>query len=188
MSGFKNILKKRTILFKNQFLTLVEDLLNTHTGLSYNYYHILKTDCVMVIVVEREGDDIFTHLVCQYRHPIGKRIWQFPAGGIDLTKNAVLDCAKRELREETGILAQNYEHVGDFFVDPGLSNQKCAVFIATGPFEYRSAELEATEEDLVSQRVNIKDIPKMIMGGDMDDSWGMSGYFFLIQYIDMKKS
>jgi 8-oxo-dGTP pyrophosphatase MutT (NUDIX family) len=177
------IQKNRRIVIENKWLTLVDDTLNINEK-EYNYYHVLKPDTIMMIVIEVVDNETFTYIVNQYRHPIKRSIWQFPMGGISNAKNSnILDCAKRELREETGIIAETTSLINTFYVDPGFSSQRCHVFVASGNLTKQAPELEDSEQDLTAKRVNIKDIPALIQSGEMGDSWGFSGLFHLNQYL-----
>ena len=72
----------RTVLLQNKWLKLFEDKFRLKNGGESTYYHVARSDAVMAIAIEKQGEQLFTYLVEQYRHPIGRLIWQFPLGGI----------------------------------------------------------------------------------------------------------
>jgi len=88
------------------------------------------------------------HQVCllrQYRHAARQQvIWELPAGCIDPTDSSPLFTAKRELREETGFTASNWQELGSIFTSPGFCTEELHLFLARGLTENR-AEHEPDE-------------------------------------------
>lgn len=69
-------------------------------------------------------------LIKQYRFPIEKEIWEVPAGKLDKGEDPA-DCAKRELKEETGYMAEKLEKIREFYMVPGYSTEYMTIFRAT---------------------------------------------------------
>jgi len=76
----------------------------------------------------------------QFRYPLDRAFIEFPAGKIDRGE-ALLDCAKRELLEETGYRADDWGHLGGFNNAIGYSDERIDVFIA------RSLTLDTMRRD-----------------------------------------
>lgn len=74
-------------------------------------------------------DDGLLLLVRQYRHPAGRALLEFPAGGLDPGEDPVT-CAARELREEVGYRAGRLTPLGGFFLAPGYDTEYQYVFLA----------------------------------------------------------
>src|SRR6188508_2618009 len=72
------------------------------------------------VIVALDGGDVI--LVEQYRVPIGKVCLELPAGliGDEDESEHDLDCARRELEEETGYTAAHWENLGEFYSSPGM--------------------------------------------------------------------
>lgn len=70
-------------------------------------------------------------LLRQYRHAVGGVIWEVPAGKLDGDESAE-DCARRELREETGITARRLERLTILCTTPGFTDERIHLFLATG--------------------------------------------------------
>lgn len=69
-------------------------------------------------------------LIDQYRHAIGTRIWEIPAGTLN-DGEAPEDCARRELIEETGVSAGRFEKLGEITPVPGYADERIHLFLAT---------------------------------------------------------
>ncbi len=97
-------------------------------------------------------------LIRQYRHPIGMRIWEIPAGLLDVRGENPLDSAKRELAEEADLEAREWTILSDFVASPGSSDEAIRIFLARDvrgldtPFS-RSAE----EADIEIRWVELDD-------------------------------
>lgn len=74
-------------------------------------------------------DDGRLLLVRQYRHPAGRALLEFPAGGLDPGEDP-LTCAARELQEEVGYRAGRLEKLGGFFLAPGYDTEYQQAFLA----------------------------------------------------------
>ena len=83
------------------------------------------------------------HLVGQWRFPLGRYSWEMPEGGADPGEDA-LDCARRELEEETGISARTYQQILEMDLSNSLTDERAVAFLATGLREGASNP-EATE-------------------------------------------
>jgi 8-oxo-dGTP pyrophosphatase MutT (NUDIX family) len=82
-------------------------------------------------VVCHDGERIW--LVRQPREAVGvPDLLEIPAGKLDLEGEEPLECAKRELAEEIGKAASEWEHLHTFFTSPGFTDEECHVFLATG--------------------------------------------------------
>lgn len=85
-------------------------------------------------------------LVRQYRHAVGKSLWEIPAGKLDVDGETPCECAARELREETGYEAAEWEELFTFYTSPGFTDEAITLFRARGLRQVGSAvpgEIEA---------------------------------------------
>lgn len=71
-------------------------------------------------------------LINQYRHPVGLRDWELPAGLLDVEGEPPLATARRELAEETDLTAEHWSELITFHTSPGGSNETLHVFEARG--------------------------------------------------------
>jgi ADP-ribose pyrophosphatase len=114
-------------------------------------------------------------LVRQYRLPAQQFLWELPAGSIDPGEKP-LQTARRELKEETGYRARNWEKLVTFFPSPGFLTEKMTVFLATG---LTAGEAKPMDDERIETRwFTSKEIKKAIAAGEILDAKTMLGYFF----------
>ena len=77
-------------------------------------------------------DEDMIYLVEQYRIPYGEVLLEIPAGKIDPGETDVVKAAERELREETGLRADNLEFIGNFYPSVGFLDEDLRLFWAKG--------------------------------------------------------
>src|SRR5204863_1003962 len=73
-----------------------------------------------VVAVDEAGAVV---LIRQYRHAAGGYIWELPAGVLDSPGEPPEQCARRELREETGLEARDVVRLGTIFTTPGFCDE-----------------------------------------------------------------
>jgi 8-oxo-dGTP pyrophosphatase MutT (NUDIX family) len=96
-----------------------------------------------VAIVAHDGERIY--LVRQPREAVGEQdLLELPAGKLDVEGEEPLATAKRELAEEIGKAAAEWEHLHTFFTSPGFTDEVCHVYLATGLSD-ASAETEENE-------------------------------------------
>jgi 8-oxo-dGDP phosphatase len=71
-------------------------------------------------------------MIKQYRHPVGRLLWEIPAGLRDTDGESPLQTAQRELLEETGYRASQWHLLLDYFSSPGYSTERIRIFLARG--------------------------------------------------------
>jgi len=84
---------------------------------------------VAVVAMDEAGQVL---LIRQYRHPVGRLLWEIPAGLRDVAGEPPLRTAQRELLEEAGYLASDWQVLADYFSSPGISSERLRIFLATG--------------------------------------------------------
>lgn len=167
------------VIAKNKWTTIVKETFRLPKGVG-EYLIVERQPALMVIPLLNENDIWYTYLVKQHRYPINNEVWQFPMGTLenDDPEKHALD----ELEEETGLRAKDLIQMGEYYVDPGLSRQKCLIFIAQGltPGVQR---LDETEEGMIVKKVRIKDLDMMVKTGEIQDGWGFAGLYYLTAYL-----
>ena len=86
-------------------------------------------------------------MIRQYRHPVGRLLWEIPAGLRDKPGEPLLAAAERELLEETGYRAADWRVLVDFFTSPGFSTERVRIFLARGLTQVPEAGREYVRRD-----------------------------------------
>ena len=115
------------IVYKNQWLQLREDTVIRPDG-KRGKYGIVERPPVNFVIALNQSESIF--FIKEYRYPIKKTILQLPAGTTDKNKSSLVS-AKKELFEETGIKAKNWQRLGKFYIGPGHESIYANIFLAT---------------------------------------------------------
>lgn len=99
-------------LFKGHFLHALCDQVRLPDGRVAEREYVVHPGAVMVVpLLERAGGVLEVVLERQYRYPVQRTLIEFPAGKLDAGESP-LDCARRELREETGYTARQWARAG----------------------------------------------------------------------------
>ncbi|OEY04405.1 ADP-ribose pyrophosphatase [Corynebacterium sp. BCW_4722] len=114
-------------------------------------------------------------LVEQYRHSVGARLWELPAGLLDIHGEEALVCAKRELVEEAGLEADSWEVLVDLVTSPGFAEEAVRVFLARGIREVEQPEAEDEEADMQLRWVALDEAAAMVLRGEIVNSIAVSG-------------
>lgn len=115
-------------------------------------------------------------LIHQYRHPLGRRIVELPAGLLDVPGEAPVDAAARELAEEVGLAARRWEVLVDVAASPGFTDEVVRVFLARDLSDVPREVPEGDEEtDLVVRRVPLDEALRWALAGDVVNGASVAG-------------
>jgi ADP-ribose pyrophosphatase len=119
-----------------------------------------------VVILALDADDNVL-LVRQYRYPTGRALLELPAGTLEPDEEP-LDCAARELAEETGFRAGRWQKLGGFFSAPGFCTEYLHAFLAT---ELREGESHADDdEELALLRMPLAEVWRRVDDGEIEDA------------------
>jgi 8-oxo-dGDP phosphatase len=79
-------------------------------------------------------------MIRQYRHAVGRLLWELPAGLRDVAGEPTAQTARRELLEETGYQARDWHVLADYFSSPGITTERLRIFLARGLAEVPQAD------------------------------------------------
>lgn len=111
-------------------------------------------------------DDGTVTLIRQLRPAVGGRLMEVPAGRLAQGEDPVV-CGRRELAEETGLRAKNFEPLGMYRSSPGVSDETIHLFLATG-LTQKEADPEKYE-DIGTIRIPLGEARRMAMNGEITD-------------------
>lgn len=128
-----------------------------------------------VAVVAIDPDDRIA-MVYQYRHSVGKRLWELPAGLLDVRGEDELTGAQRELQEEAGLSAQTWSVLTDLVTSPGFCEEAVRVFLASELSDVPRIEATGDEEaDMEIAWVGLDEAVDKVLRGDIVNSIACSG-------------
>ncbi|MCU1416914.1 MAG: hydrolase [Schumannella sp.] len=119
------ILEAATV-FEGKVFDVERETASFHGGTmvrEYSTHH----GAVAVLPMDEDGRVL---LINQYRHPVRARLWEIPAGLLDVDGEAPLAAAKRELAEETDLVADTWSEPLVYFPSPGQSDEQVTLFEA----------------------------------------------------------
>jgi len=120
-----------------------------------------------VAIAALDADDRLM-MIHQYRHPVRRRLWELPAGLLDVAREDPPEAARRELAEEAGLAAVQWSVLLDIVPSPGFSDESVRVFLARGITEVERPEMGDDEEaDLVTGWVSLPDAVRMVLSGEI---------------------
>ena len=123
-------------------------------------------------------------LIRQYRHPVGRLLWEIPAGLRDVSGEPPWATARRELLEEAGYRARDWRVLADYYTSPGFSTERLRVFLARDlelvPEAERDFVPEAEEAQLLSAWLPLDEAVRKVFAGDLHN--GVAALAILAAY------
>jgi ADP-ribose pyrophosphatase len=116
-------------------------------------------------------------MIRQYRHPVGRLLWEIPAGLRDAAGESPLQTAQRELLEETGYRAREWHTLVDYFSSPGFSSERLRIFLARGiePAGDSAPEREHEEKFIVADWVPLDEAVRLVLAGKLHSGPAITG-------------
>ncbi|MFZ6774518.1 NUDIX domain-containing protein [Undibacterium sp. SXout7W] len=162
-----------TVAYEGSFLRVQRDSVSLPDGKTATREYIKHPGAVVIIPVLDDGKVL---LEKQFRYPLGKVFIEFPAGKIDIGEDP-LDCAKRELREETGYTALDWQHLCTIHNAIAYSDEHLEIYIARGLREgFKSLD---DGEFLETFTATPKQMMEWVRQGDITDVKTVIGTFWL---------
>ncbi|MGW0181359.1 NUDIX domain-containing protein [Nocardia sp. NPDC003345] len=131
---------------------------------------------VAVVAVDDDGQVV---LIRQYRHPLGERLLELPAGLIDIPGEDPLEAAKRELAEETGLAAREWSVLVDVALSPGFTDEALRVYLARGLTDTHRPDPEHEEADLELVRMPVAEAVRAALAGEIVNATAVAGLLAL---------
>ncbi|ADR20090.1 NUDIX domain-containing protein [Marivirga tractuosa] len=155
--------------YDNPWIRVEEDNVINPSGKKGIYGRVhFKNVAVGIVPIDNEGN---TWLVGQYRYPLDEYSWEIPEGGCPIGEKE-LDAAKRELKEETGLIAEHWEEFLRIHTSNSVSDERGVVFIAKD-LTQGNTQFEETE-DLKIKKLPLEEAFQMVMDGEITDSISMA--------------
>jgi ADP-ribose pyrophosphatase len=174
-------LLKSEIIYPGRAFTIRRDTVRLPDGHESRLDIVEHIGSVIIIPMDADGNLLF---VSQYRHAAGLELLELPAGILN-EGEAPETCARREIREETGMAAERIEHLGGFYLAPGYSTEYMDVFMAT---DLHEDPLEADpDEFLTVERIPLAQALKLASEGRIPDAKSLAALFLLKSTLEKQK-
>ncbi|ORT60150.1 NUDIX hydrolase [Streptomyces sp. CB03238] len=108
----------------------------------------------------------------QYRHPVRHKLWEIPAGLLDVPGENPLSAAVRELYEEAHVKAETWNVLTDVYTTPGGCDEAVRIFLARGLSAAEGERFEVAEEeaDMELARVPLDELVRGVLAGELHNN------------------
>ncbi|MDM4142098.1 MULTISPECIES: NUDIX hydrolase [Mycobacterium] len=127
---------------------------------------------VAVVAMDENGN---IPMVYQYRHAFGRRLWELPAGLLDVHGEAAHLTAARELMEEAGLKAEAWNVLVDLDSTPGFSDESVRVYLATGLTRVDRPEAHHEEADMTVEWYSLAEAVHKVLAGEIVNAIAVAG-------------
>lgn len=151
-------------IFDGKVVHLRFDRILLPNGKEATREYIKHVGAVCVLPVTDEGEAV---CVRQYRYPLSRVVTEIPAGKLDSPDEDPLEAAIRELREETGCVAEKMTFMGKFYSSPAILDECIYMYLAEG-LEFGETDFDE-DEFLDTVKIPIDELAQMIADGEIID-------------------
>lgn len=171
---------KRELRAQGTVINLYKDTVEVNGNIAeWDYIH--HDGAAAVVAVNEEGK---LFMVRQYRNALDRFTLELPAGKVDQPGEPTLECAKRELEEETGYYTENFEYLLTVNTTVAFCNEKIDIYLAR--------DLKKTEQHLdPDEEINVElwdveDLKQLIYEGKMTDAKTIAGIMtYVSKYVSL---
>lgn len=172
--------EKSELLYDSKIVALYKEYLRTPNGnvVEYDYIKHKSGGGAGALVID---DNEYTYLIKQYRNTLDRVNIEIPAGGYSYIGESGIDCAKREVEEEIGMIPTKLYHVSDMISSVGTFDEMTDIYIGT---KLIKGERKLDPDEYIEiLHIPVSEAIGMIYTGEIMDSKTMVA---LLAYQDMK--
>ncbi len=167
----------RRRLYEGRVFRMVRENVTLDNGTTADLDFIEHPGAAAIVPLQESGDVV---LVRQYRHALKEYIWEIPAGTL-VPGESGLECARRELIEETGYTAAAWQTLGEITPVPGYSDERIFLFLASELSP--AAQALDPEEVLAVHRLTLPKALDMISAGEIRDAKSICGLLLAQRHL-----
>jgi ADP-ribose pyrophosphatase len=166
-------MKKEKQVYNGKLLKVFVKEMTLPNGFDVKVEIIKHPGAVLIVPIFDDGRIL---LIRQFRAAINKYIWEFPAGTLEKGEKPV-DCARREIIEETGYKAGKLEKIQEIVPVPGYSTERIIIYKAT---RLAKVTKKAMADEVISEEIfDREDIAQMLRSGEIIDAKTICALSFL---------
>ncbi len=158
-------------VYRNHWMRVREDEILRSNGQRGVYGVVEKDDSAIILPIDKGQ----VWLVEQFRYTIQERALELPQGGWETEIADPEELARGELKEETGLHAENMKLLGSVWIAYGYTRQKQHVFLATG-LKQAETDRDAEEHDLTVHSVPVEEFEAMMRDGRIRDNCTLAAW------------
>ena len=161
----------RTTVHRGRVFSLIRENVTLDNGVTTDLEFVEHPGAAAIVPMLTESKLL---LLKQYRHALKDYIWEIPAGTLD-SQESVLNCAKRELIEETGYSADQWQKLSEITPVPGYSDERIHIFLAR---ELQPARQHLDKDEIIDvHQIELSRVLEMIRQGEIQDAKSIAGLF-----------
>jgi len=168
-------------VLRDQWISLRADDCLTGEGVEISPFYVLEyPDWVQVVAID-EADHLI--LVEQYRHGLGAISLELPTGGVDEHDADPVAAARRELREETGYEAADWQLIASLAPNPANQSNRCHAVLALGARKVGEAHDDPTERSRIL-RVPVEEAARLVRQGAVLQAMHVAAISLALSHIN----
>lgn len=175
MTAFAHETVSRTERYSGPIFTVYTDEVTMSGGGTAHRDVVVNKNAVGVVALDEVGRVV---LIKQYRHPVGKQLWELPAGLRDVAGEDPVVGAARELGEEADLRAARWDLLADLHLSPGFSAETIRLFLARDLSPVPDAERHTREDeeaDIEIAWVELDEAVAMVLRGEILNAAAVGG-------------
>jgi 8-oxo-dGDP phosphatase len=161
-------------IYRGRVLSLRVDTVRMPDGDDATREVVENLGAVAVLALDDDGQVV---LIRQYRHPVGRHLWELPAGLLDVAGEPAVETARRELYEEAHLRAGRWDLLVDLNPSPGFTDEAVRVFLARELSDVDGERYAAVHEEagLLIERVDLDEAARRVLAGEITNSIAVAG-------------
>lgn len=172
--------KSKEKIYENPWIKLEEHQVVNPSGKDGIYGKVIfKNKALAIVPIDK---NLNTWLVGQYRYTLDEYSWEIPMGGGPL-EHDVLDSAKRELKEETGLSAKKWTKIMRIHTSNSVTDEEGFIFLAE-ELSQGETEFEETEQ-LQIIKLPLKEAIRKVMDGEITDCISIAGLLKVARILNL---
>ncbi|MDR3666150.1 MAG: NUDIX hydrolase [Ignavibacteriaceae bacterium] len=175
LTNFKLIKSKD--IYTGRIIDLRVDEIQYDNG-TIGYREVAAHPGGAAVVAVKDGKII---LVSQYRYPLKDIIFELPAGKLDYPEEPI-NCAKRELEEETGFTSEDLVKLGEIVSTPGFCDERLYLYLATD-LKQGSKNHQDGEYGMENHFFTLEEIEGKIFNGEIIDAKTICAIYLAKRYL-----